>query len=294
MGIAGNSGTPWTEWEIDLTVACYFEMLNNELSGQQYRKIDYNRRLQEQLANRSKGAIEYKFRNISAVLSILGYPRINGYLPAFNIQGALVGGVERYMELEPLDPLIDNLVQSRANQTERNIPVVVPWPNAPEIIPIQPVPDVVGHSPKHHSMLRHLLKKHDRVARDIQLRELGDLGEAMVLNSEIKHLRVLGRNDLAKKVRWVAKLDGDSAGFDIRSFNQEGEERYLEVKTTVGGDRTPFFISENERNFSEQNPGKSRIYRLYNFLRNPAAFKVKPPLEETFYLSPTNYRASLR
>ena len=43
----------------------------------------------------------------------------------------------------------------------------------------------------------------------------------------------------------MAHLDGDGAGYDILSFETDGTERFLEVKTTVGYERTPFFISPN-------------------------------------------------
>jgi hypothetical protein len=47
---------------------------------------------------------------------------------------------------------------------------------------------------------------------------------------------------LARKVRWVAAEDGDGAGYDVLSFDQAGRERLLEVKTTNGSARTPFFL----------------------------------------------------
>ena len=59
-------------------------------------------------------------------------------------------------------------------------------------------------------------------------------------------LSAFGRNDLAESVRWVSDLDGDGAGYDIRSFEPDGSERLIEVKTTNGWDRTPFHISRNE------------------------------------------------
>jgi Domain of unknown function (DUF3883) len=56
---------------------------------------------------------------------------------------------------------------------------------------------------------------------------------------------------LASKVKWVAQEDGDGAGYDILSFSPNGQERFLEVKTTVGHQRTPFFLSRNEKDFAE-------------------------------------------
>ena len=56
-------------------------------------------------------------------------------------------------------------------------------------------------------------------------------------------LRSSGRDDLARKVRWVSEEDGDGAGYDIASFAPDGRARLIEVKTTNGWERTPFHIT---------------------------------------------------
>lgn len=43
---------------------------------------------------------------------------------------------------------------------------------------------------------------------------------------------------LAKKVRWVSDLDGDGYGYDVESFETDGQQRLLEIKTTCGNERT--------------------------------------------------------
>ena len=61
------AGTDWTDDEIDLIVADYFEMLQFERLDEPYVKAERNRALQD-LTRRSKGSIEFKYQNISAVL----------------------------------------------------------------------------------------------------------------------------------------------------------------------------------------------------------------------------------
>jgi hypothetical protein len=117
-------------------------------------------------------------------------------------------------------------------------------------------------------------------------------GEETVFNSEIRRLKDAGRSDLARKVRWVSKEDGDGAGFDILSFDQSGEERFLEVKTTVGHNRTPFFLTRNEKDFAEEAAEYFRVFRLYEWGKEPKAFLIKPPLENNLILEPTAYKAS--
>ncbi|HCF55246.1 MAG TPA: DUF3883 domain-containing protein [Bacillus sp. (in: Bacteria)] len=45
-------------------------------------------------------------------------------------------------------------------------------------------------------------------------------------------------------------VEGDGVGFDISSFDLDDNPKYIEVKTTSGGKRTPFMISANEVAFS--------------------------------------------
>lgn len=87
-------------------------------------------------------------------------------------------------------------------------------------------------------------------------------------------------------------MRGDGAGYDIRSFEPDGRDRLIEVKTTNGAALTPFFMSENERAFSEERPDVYRLFRLYSFAQQPSAFELAPPLHQWLTLSPTNYRAS--
>jgi hypothetical protein len=52
--------------------------------------------------------------------------------------------------------------------------------------------------------------------------------------------RGLRPRDLANDVRCVSDLDGDGFGYDVRSFEPDGAERLLEIKTTCGHERTAF------------------------------------------------------
>lgn len=58
-------------------------MLMIELGGGTVVKAERNRALQA-LTGRSRGSIEYKHQNISAVMAEFGLPFIRGYKPAKN------------------------------------------------------------------------------------------------------------------------------------------------------------------------------------------------------------------
>ena len=282
--IIDRTGTPWSNEEIDIIVEDYFNMLHKELRGQKFRKSDHNRRVQSR-TGRSKGSVEYKYQNISAVLNILGCPRIDGYLPAKNIQKALIPGVERYLDNFKWESWIDTSLLDRVKKTSST-------DIADEIQILQQIP-IPSKKPSSREVTR-LIRKFDPAARDARIREIGMLGEQRVFHSEQTRLKNDGRKDLASKVRWVSREDGDGAGYDIRSFTSTGQELFLEVKTTIGGAQTPFFISANEVDFSEEHPEHSRIFRVFDLPKVPRAFILRPPLENDLILTPKNFRADLR
>ena len=85
-----DSQVNWSNVEIELIVDDYFEMLEDEVNGRSINKAAHNRTLLPKLNGRSRGSIEFKHCNISAVLSDSGRPIIEGYQPRPNVQKLLV------------------------------------------------------------------------------------------------------------------------------------------------------------------------------------------------------------
>ena len=129
-------------------------------------------------------------------------------------------------------------------------------------------------------------------APTLRNRSLGKAGEQFVVELERRQLIDADRSDLARKVRWVSVEDGDGAGYDVLSFDAAGRERLLEVKTTNGSARTPFFLSRNERDLAVERPADWRIYRVHLFAKEPRIFSIAPPLENAVNLRPEIWRAS--
>lgn len=252
-------------------------MLHFERLDQSYVKAERNRTLQE-LTRRSRGSIEFKHQNISAVLLELGLDWIPGYKPMANYQKALIAGIERYLDIreEVLIPPLPAAVSEAAESGS---------------LYLEPAPELVVTTVENEALKR-LVRKFDAAARDERNRALGKRGEERVFFSERARLKAEGREDLARKIRWVSQEDGDGAGYDILSFEATGSERLLEVKTTVGGQKTPFFLSENERSLSSERPADFRLFRLYEFNQQPKAFQLKPPLEHAVILTPAIHRAA--
>ena len=266
-------GTDWSPDEIAVVVAEYFLMLADEHNGRPYRKSEHRRRVAGAIG-RTEKAVEYKFENVSAVLEELSMPWIWGYKPARNYQNALAEAVERHLTRSP--EIFD---------TE-----FVPTPAATDDEQIMVAPPPPAGRP-HHPAMRRLIGMFDPAERDQRNRRLGQAGEEFVLEFERGRLRRAGREDLASNVRWVSRDDGDGYGYDIRSFAPEGAERLLEVKTTYGNERTPFWLTRREWEVAEERKKVFRIRRVFHFGDKPRMFEVPPPLAERLSLTPSCYMA---
>jgi len=97
---------------------------------------------------------------------------------------------------------------------------------------------------------------------------------------------------LAEKVRHVSADDGDGLGYDLRSFEPDGSERFIEVKTTSFGERTPFFVSANEARFARDHRDSFRLYRLFDFRSAPKLFELAGAIEHHCLLDAVTFRAS--
>jgi hypothetical protein len=138
-------------------------------------------------------------------------------------------------------------------------------------------------------------KAPDYAVRDARNRALGLAGELLVLNNEKANLTAAGRPDLAAQVVHVAIVEGDGAGYDIRSYDVGGRHRYLEVKTTEGGAETSFFLTSNEISFSATNKNSYELHRLFMFKpssNSASAYVLDGDLGVTLNLEPTLFRAS--
>jgi len=274
------SSDSWTDEENDLIVADYFAMLADDIDGRSYSKAEHRRALLPQLNNRSEGSVEFKHQNISAVLIGLGEDRIRGYKPAFNYQVSLEDAVARWLKRN--SSWLDRLpVAPPATALQEAAPM---WIGSAPTLSNQPPPQEL------EQVLR-TARKFDVAGRDERNRRLGRAGEEHVLAHELASLRSAGRDDLARKVRWVSHEDGDGAGYDIASFAPDGRSRLIEVKTTNGWERTPFHITRNELAVADERRSEWCLFRLWNFSREPKAFELFPPLDAHVTLTATAFMA---
>jgi hypothetical protein len=280
-------GIDWTDVENDVVVADYFDMLEAELADVPYVKSHHRKGLLLGLSSRSEGAVEFKYQNISAVLLGLGQPWIIGYKPATNFQIPLIDAVLRHMNVR--QPWTHEAIEAR--KSSRTGLVVAR--EAPALWFGPPPTHSNAPPPVDAERMAAIARRYDVAERDLKNRALGEAGEELVLQHEKTRLRQIGCQDLADQVLWTSKEVGDGAGYDIQSYDDDGQTMLIEVKTTNGWERTPFHISRNELAIAEDNREQWHLYRLWNFAREPKAFSLRPPLQSHIALTPTSFLATL-
>lgn len=91
-------------------------------------------------------------------------------------------------------------------------------------------------------------------------KKVGALGEEKVLEYEKKYLIENGRPDLANNIRHISK-QSISEGYDIISYDLDGNNKYIEVKSSRQRDIN-FFITDNELTTARALKDKYWIYRV--------------------------------
>lgn len=280
------TGEDWSHLEVEACVADYLHMLALELNSQRFNKTNHVQDLMQRLDGRSKSSVEYKFRNISAVMDELGWPTVSGYKSLANYQLLLIEVVES--QLQGNIPL-QNSVQAAMDRPATKVSVEDPtalW---------VPVPKMVGQvreSPANYAA-RFSPAKRDYLAQEARNRSLGRAGEEFVMELEVRRLYATGKKLLSERVEHVSATKGDGLGYDVLSFEENGRERLIEVKTTAFGELTPFFVSRNELARSEADSECYRLYRLFDFRDRPRLFNLPGAIAAHCQLDPVSYLARL-
>jgi hypothetical protein len=97
---------------------------------------------------------------------------------------------------------------------------------------------------------------------------------------------------LADRLEQVSQTEGDHLGYDIHSFETDGRDRLIEVKTTRFGAMTPFFASRNEVGVSEVREREYQLYRLFSFREQPKLFVLEGSLRNSCDLEPVSFSAT--
>lgn len=277
----------WSEFEVEAVVEDYFNMLRLELSGHKYNKTKHRQALMELLDQRSNSSIELKHQNISAVLLEMGIPYIDGYKPRSNYQRSLLPTVvsnylTHHLDLQVLfkndaealsaTPSIDDLLAAMTSPPE---------PEESKDSIASATPGICNPAGINY------------IEREAQNQSLGEAGEAFALNFERARLIHAGKESLADRIEKVSETIGPSAGYDIRSFEENGTDRFIEVKTTKYGKNTPFYVTPNELRFSRENTSRYFLYRIFKFRVEPRLFWLQGDLQDRCILEPSQFMARL-
>jgi Domain of unknown function (DUF3883) len=276
----------WSRGEVEAAVADYFAMLTLELRGQEFNKAEHNRQLQLKLNDRSHGSIERKHQNISAILIECGYPYIEGYKPLGNYQELLWNVVEaRLTGAAAVNAVVADVVEQ---------PVAVEAPSVDDLLAIlvdPPTREEKSYRAKEKAQPVRRPVRRNYLEIEARNSSLGRAGEELAVRFEQERLRSIGERMLAENVQLVSRTLGDHLGFDVLSFERNGRERLIEVKTTRFGAWTPFFASRNEVNVSENRAEQYQLYRVFSFSSEPRLFTLPGSLRKTCRLDPYTYSA---
>lgn len=280
-----GKGEDWSQLEVEACVADYLRMLTQELNGQRYNKTAHARSLMRKLDGRSRQSIEFKHCNTSAVMLALGYPNIRGYKPRGNYQGLLAEVIEEQVETNAaLQEAAQAAVQRPASEIAVG-DISSVWVPRPKPVRIRETPP--AYAPRFSPARR------DYLAQEARNRSLGRAGELFVAELEARRLHDAGKKRLSARVEHVAGTQGDGLGFDVLSFEEDGRNRLIEVKTTTFGELTPFYVSRNELARSEADAALYHLYRLFDFRDKPKLFSLPGAIPDNCTLDPVVYLAGV-
>jgi hypothetical protein len=276
-----DKSVDWTSEEVEIIVEDYFVMLATELSGKPYNKAAHNRNVRLLLPNRTKGAVEFKHQNISAVLLEMGLPYVSGYKPLSNYQNLVVEAIEAKIKgNKRLIAHVGELVEEKILPDRLVVPSKV---NCPKMS--------VSSKPKREVVPTVSIGAKNYLEIEARNRTIGLAGEEMIVRFERMRLWSAGKKKLSEKIEHVSQSVGDGLGYDIASFETNGRPRLIEVKTTRFGQMTPFFASRNELKFSERRPNEYNLYRVFSLTENPRFFVLKGAISDSCKLEPVSYSA---
>lgn len=279
-----NMADEWSTEEVELIVADYFEMLTSELLGVKFNKAEHNRALRGILSSRSHGAIERKHQNISAILRDNACHYIDGYKPLSNVQGILRRTVEARLATDAaIHAAMSKAVDTEYEATIRSADLLKMLVDPPKPEPKQ------SYAFHDHEFREIKPIKKDFLLAEARNRSLGEAGESLVLQFEHERLWAAVARKLADRIEHVSRTKGDGLGFDIQSYDIDGSDRLIEVKTTGFGSMTPFYASRNEVNVSRTRESNFHLYRVFNLRKKPKLFTLKGSLSQTCILEPSQF-----
>jgi len=271
--------------EIRARVRAYFSMLEGELRGRSHRHRSFAR---ENGGDDNDGT-ETAYRQIAAVLVEQGLPFHSAYRPVPHFPARMREAVASYLRNHPellrlMEADVDEAAGMVPDLGDRGLDEIASRAPEPGDIPEINAGDAAGTA----------ISGIDFLAREQRNHSLAWAGELFVIQYEIARLREAGAAVYADAIEHVSAEQGAGGGFDIHSYDADGRDRYIKVKTTRYRRETPFFVTANEIAMAATHREHFWLYRVFGFREFPRLYGINGSLHDRFRLEPTAYRATPR
>jgi hypothetical protein len=276
------SSEDWSRVEVEAIAADYLDMLSSELAGVPYNKAAHRRSLLARLNGRSEASVEFKHANISAALLDAGFPYIQGYKPRSNYQQLLAEVVSERLA-------VSKQLQEIA-AADADSPIVAPEPDDLLAV-LTDAPHIEMSSGRALEPAIARACATNFIEREARNRSLGAAGEEFIIKYEQARLIHAGCEALAHRIEHTSRVRGDYEGYDILSFETNGTERLIEVKTTKYGKETPFFVTRNELAVSERHAGAYNVYRMFSFRQAPRLYLLPGAIGQSCHIAAQSFVA---
>ena len=131
------------------------------------------------------------------------------------------------------------------------------------------------------------------VLSSTKTKDIGDLGETLILGHEKVRIRAAGRDDL---IHLIKKIPTHFAvGYDIQSVEEDARKRYIEVKTTISSKPLSFYsfhLTPNEWDTASTLKDRYFVYRLMISKIDKTIYILQDPVglykEDRIKMTPRN------
>ena len=195
----------------------------------------------------------------------------------------------------PKAPTKDNGVSSSSNQKDLELPPINP--DDIEFVNLTLDPNPIPNTSRKSS---NIIPPRDYGKEAKRNKELGTKGEDIAYKAEINRLKnslSISMDKAEKMVEWKADKS-DSFGYDILSKNDDGTNRYIEVKATQGNvGNMEFYYTQYELETAKKFGKDYFIYIVYNILTTKPKIWILPnPFiqEDKLELQPIKYKVQVR
>ncbi len=284
----------WSVEETNLVCDLYLIQLKDYLSEKPILTLGQTREFLVRKLNKSNKAVRLKMHHISSILVNSDLPYLETFKPVPRVDIDFVDWKETEFIKDKLIKELDtkefiDLLKTALSKSDYSFEI-----SENDTFEESPEPEIFEDNKTSSQNTIRIRPKINYVEREIRNSKLGEAGEEWVIEFEKRRLKNIGREDLIDKVIWASKEIGDGLGYDIISCDKDGNELYIEVKTTCLGKYAVFYLTEREIKTAAELGNNYLIYRVFDFNKETKIYKVENNIQEVLNLFPSTYRATIK